>query len=192
MLINFFLSRITVKPGNNGYVKEELQFLCNYVHKCTRNKNTMFYRKGIKLAKPNKTMKWNEINKIKNILLFVFWFLLWSDIKSGTMVLTWFESTCGRGIWEVGGAFKEWGTKYSSASIRSSSSSSSRRLWKNLLWLGLGSFMRSSPEMTFSIIHWTSGTFHNFKQREVKQSPPVWRGISEGLVPCGWTLQRVL
>lgn len=51
-----------------------------------------------------------------------------------------------RGVYASGGMLNEWGTKYSSASIRSSiSSSSSSRLWKNLLSLGLGSFMRSSP-----------------------------------------------
>lgn len=50
-----------------------------------------------------------------------------------------------RGVYASGGMLKEWGTRYSSASIRSSSSSSARRLWKNLLSFGPGSFMQSSP-----------------------------------------------
>lgn len=55
------------------------------------------------------------------------------------------ESMRVRGVYASGGALKEWGTRYSSASIRSSSSSSAKRLWKNLLSFGPGSFMQSSP-----------------------------------------------
>ncbi len=74
------------------------------------------------------------------------WFikLLCVSVWSGS-TLTLLGSMRDLVVYASGGILKACGTKYSSASIRSSSSSSSSRLWKNLLSLGLGSFMRSSP-----------------------------------------------
>ncbi len=74
------------------------------------------------------------------------WFikLLCVSVWSGS-TLTLLGSMRDLVVYASGGILKACGTKYSSASIRSSSSSSSSRLWKNLLSLGLGSFIRSSP-----------------------------------------------
>ncbi|TNN46292.1 hypothetical protein EYF80_043530 [Liparis tanakae] len=65
--------------------------------------------------------------------------------KNTTGGLTRLESTRGLVVYDGGAALNPRGTRYSSASVKSFRSSSSRRLWKNLLSFGLGSFMRSSP-----------------------------------------------